>query len=201
MRWRFRWVQSGAALVMFFLPSLVGAEPLYFACRSCHGDVAQGIVAKQAPPLTNLSEAYIVRQMQAFKKGWRGGQEGDVLGQHMALIAAAYSDDQIARIAKYISSLPQNSPSEKTQKIVELQPLYEACASCHGDHGQGNSEMQGPALHQFSEEYLVLQLRNYRQGLRGGHPEDELGQIMRTTVEYLSLDDAQIRALARAIAD
>jgi len=40
-------------------------------CASCHGHMAQGNVAKEAPPLHGFQDWYIVDQIQKFKKGKR----------------------------------------------------------------------------------------------------------------------------------
>lgn len=55
---------------------------------------------------------------------------------------------------------------------------YAPCSACHGDRGQGNPAMNGPALAGLPGWYIQRQLEHYRQGVRGAHEEDTLGQQM-----------------------
>ncbi len=57
---------------------------------------------------------------------------------------------------------------------------YQLCSSCHGAGGEGNRALNAPKLNGQSEHYLLRQLSYYRQGIRGHHPSDTLGQQMAT---------------------
>jgi cytochrome c553 len=67
------------------------------ACAGCHG--AQGVSAVPIyPNLAGQKEAYLVKQMKAFKDGTRTDPT-------MNAMAKPLSDDDIANIAAYYSSL------------------------------------------------------------------------------------------------
>jgi len=67
---------------------------------------------------------------------------------------------------------------------------YAACASCHGQQGEGNRAMNAPKVNGLDSWYVERQLKNYQQGLRGTHPEDTLGRMMAPMASMLSTDDA-----------
>lgn len=48
----------------------------------------------------------------------------------------------------------------------------------------------------MARSYLVRQLRNFRGGVRGSHPSDQLGQVMRTMVGTLPDDQAILDVVA-----
>jgi cytochrome c553 len=63
--------------------------------------------------------------------------------------------------------------------VAQGRQLYQACVACHGARGQGNAELQAPALASRSDWYLLTQLRNFKAGLRGADERDTLGAQMR----------------------
>jgi len=72
------------------------------------------------------------------------------------------------------------------------------CAVCHGASAQGNVALQAPALAAQEAGYLARQLRHFRAGIRGEHPEDEAGAQMRNMARGLS--DEDITAVADYLA-
>ena len=67
---------------------------------------------------------------------------------------------------------------------------YQLCASCHGANGEGNAQLNAPRLSNQSVSYLERQLHYYRQGIRGAHPDDALGQRMAAMAASLADDQA-----------
>lgn len=70
------------------------------------------------------------------------------------------------------------------------QAAYAVCAACHGADAGGNEQLGGPALADQSDWYLVRQLNNYRQGLRGYVPADSYGTQMKPMAATLSGDES-----------
>ncbi len=68
--------------------------------------------------------------------------------------------------------------------------LYQVCAACHGDKGQGNPDTRAPRLAGQYPWYLEQQLRNFRDGLRGTDSGDVNGQVMRPMALALADDQA-----------
>ena len=70
------------------------------------------------------------------------------------------------------------------------QVYKEVCAACHGVDGKGNEALGGPRLAGQDDWYLVRQLKNYRQGLRGYDPKDTYGAQMKPMAATLTSDQA-----------
>lgn len=73
--------------------------------------------------------------------------------------------------------------------------LYATCAACHGVKGEGNKQMNAPALAGQEIWYTMNQLANYKAGIRGTHPQDTYGAQMRpmamiTSTEQMARDVA-----------
>ena len=62
---------------------------------------------------------------------------------------------------------------------------------------QGNVSIEAPNLTLLSKDYLERQLLHFKRGIRGSHPEDDIGQEMRPMLSELS--DRRIAAIAKYI--
>ena len=60
------------------------------------------------------------------------------------------------------------------------------CAPCHQITGEGNPTFHAPALAGQKNWYLVRQLRNFKNGTRGAHPEDLQGMQMAPMLRMLA---------------
>jgi cytochrome c oxidase subunit 2 len=147
-----------------------------------------------APRIGGMEDWYLERQLVAFREGWRGAHPDDYQGGEMRAMALALDGDGEVRAAsERFAAYPASRPPATVQGDAERgRALYGACVACHGADGKGNAELQSPALARQSDWYLVTQLQNYRDGLRGGDQADTLGQQMRAVVGTLR-DDAAIR--------
>ena len=76
---------------------------------------------------------------------------------------------------------------------------YVMCATCHGAGGEGPPSMDAPPLGGQLPAYVERQLRAYRAGLRGVHPDDVAGNRMRVLARSLP-DEALIADQAAHIA-
>jgi len=75
----------------------------------------------------------------------------------------------------------------------------QVCAACHGVNGEGKEELFSPSITGLPVWYIEEQLRKFRSGQRGSHPDDIPGQQMRAI--SLSLSDIQIKEAAATIAE
>ena len=81
-------------------------ERLYATCASCHGRQGEGIWALNAPRLADMSDWYLVRQLQNFQHGIRGATAGDHYGWQMATMADSLKDERsINDVVAYINTL------------------------------------------------------------------------------------------------
>lgn len=196
-------MRTGLFLLLFaFCPLAVAAEPdeslpvpadEFVYCTVCHGVQLMGNPIIKAPRLSGMDTWYVERQLMAFKNGWRGAHESDEIGMEMQPMAAVLSDEQIREAAEFVSKTRSPLPPVTVDGNVENgRARYMACAACHGIDGKGNAALGGPALTGQNDWYLVTQMENYRDGIRGSHPADVYGMQMRSAVQLLS-DDQDIR--------
>jgi cytochrome c oxidase subunit 2 len=164
----------------------------YAVCAACHGSQGEGLLVLNAPKLSGQDPRYLKRQLRNYKAGLRGIHEDDINGRVMAPMAATLVNDAIIdNVIAYIGTLP-DTPAEATivdGDIAHGAELYTLCANCHGDDGQG-IRMNAPRQAGINDWYLLGQLKNFKQGLRGHHPEDLGGKQMRLMAETLQDDQA-----------
>ena len=78
----------------------------YETCIPCHGEFGQGAQALDAPRLSNQHDWYIVRQLENFKAGIRGGHQNDIYGAQMRIMSQMLeSDERVRAVAAYIATL------------------------------------------------------------------------------------------------
>ena len=163
-------------------------KPLYVVCAACHGLQAEGNPALNAPKLSGQEDWYLRRQLQNFKNGARGTHDKDVFGKMMApMVATLANDAAIDNVVAYIKSLPDNpAPATVAGNAKNGQDSFVTCGACHGADGRGVQAMNAPRLKGMSDWYLVTQLKNFQQGIRGAHPKDMHGPQMALMAAILS---------------
>jgi cytochrome c oxidase subunit 2 len=168
-------------------------KQLYAVCAACHGLQAEGNPALHAPKLSGHGDWYLQRQLKSFKQGARGTHDQDVFGKMMAPMAATLVDDTaIDNVSAYIKTLPDNpAPATVTGNANDGQRLFvSTCGACHGPNGRGVQATNAPALRGMSDWYLVTQLKNFKHGVRGAHPQDMYGPQMALVSQILPDDRA-----------
>jgi len=167
-------------------------KPLYAVCAACHGLQAEGNPALHAPKLSGQGDWYLKRQLKYFKNGARGTHDKDVFGKMMAPMAATLGDDAaIDNVVAYIRTLPDNpAPRTVTKSTSYGQKIYVTCGACHGADGRGMQATNAPRLAGMSDWYLVTQLKNFKQGVRGAHPKDMYGPQMASMAAILADEQA-----------
>jgi cytochrome c oxidase subunit 2 len=77
--------------------------------------------------------------------------------------------------------------------------VFGLCLQCHGEQGQGNPLALGPAIAGLEEWYVAAQLRNFRNGVRGMHPDD-LGGLRMYPMSLSLRSDEDLQAVAAYVA-
>ncbi len=85
-----------------------------------------------------------------------------------------------------------------TEGLAYGEELYETCAQCHMADGHGNDTITTPAIAGLPQWYVEAQLHNFRDGVRGTHPEDLAGMRMRPMAMSLQ-NDTQLQAVAEYV--
>ncbi|MFH0350721.1 MAG: c-type cytochrome [Chromatiales bacterium] len=178
----------------------LAGDPLYAACAACHGPQGEGNLALNAPKLSGLEDWYMKRQLKYFKQGARGTHDKDVFGKMMAPMAATLVDDvAIENVVAYIKTLPDNpAPATVNGDAAKGKKIYATCGACHGPNGQGRWSANAPRTAGMSDWYMVTQLKNFKQGIRGAHPQDMYGPQMGLMADIL-VDDQAINDLVAYI--
>jgi cytochrome c oxidase subunit II len=167
-------------------------KPLYAVCSACHGAQGEGNPALNAPKLAGQGDWYLKRQLTHFKQGARGTHDKDVFGKIMAPMAATLADNAaIDNVMAYIKTLPDTPvPAMVKGNAKNGQQRYLTCGACHGSDGRGIAATNAPRLKGMSDWYLVTQLKNFREGIRGTHPQDLYGAQMALMAAILTDDQA-----------
>jgi cytochrome c oxidase subunit II len=75
-------------------------------CAACHGQNGAGVESTKAPRLKNMSDWYLVTQLNYFRDGVRGTHPKDLYGQQMSSVASFLTQEQtINDLVAYIGTL------------------------------------------------------------------------------------------------
>jgi len=199
-----KFIGAGLAIALFSAP-LVSAEEnargaeLFNLCSQCHGPEAEGNRLFLAPAIAGMGEWYVAAQLQHFKSGARGTHFDDISGMRMRPMALSLlREGDIEAVSKYVSSLPRTKPAPEVEggNPETGKVLYGVCVACHGANGEGNQVLNAPALIGVGDWYIADSLRRYKQGVRGSHPGNPNGAIMRGMVGSLTTDQAILDVVA-----
>ncbi len=171
-------------------PDADAGKASYLACAACHGQNGEGNMALNAPKLAGLDSWYLKRQLQNYKAGIRGADPTDTFGMQMrGMVATLPNEAAIDNVVAYIGTLPDTPAMTTIEGDVERgRKLYDTCVNCHGAKGQGIWAMNAPRAAGMSDWYVASQLRNFRDGLRGAHPDDRYGRQMAQMAMMLNED-------------
>ncbi|MDH5674214.1 MAG: c-type cytochrome [Myxococcales bacterium] len=92
-------------------PTLEGGDAsrgqsLYAPCTACHGQDGTGNEQLKAPPIRQMSDWYMLTQLEKFKSGARGTNPKDLEGAQMRPNAVALADEQAMKdVLAYVKTL------------------------------------------------------------------------------------------------
>jgi cytochrome c oxidase subunit II len=162
-------------------------QALYQSCVACHGDAGQGNPDQNGPRLAGMDRRYFARQIENFRKGARGDDPNDTLGAEMVPFANMLDTQGIRDVAAYLNTLPTETAEATVSGNTDRgKRLYRTCSACHGPAGEGRPAVNAPRLAGMDDWYLVTQLENFRNGVRGRHPDDMYGSQMIDMVQFLA---------------
>ena len=164
----------------------------YAVCMACHGAQAEGNKMFNSPRLAGQEPWYIKSQLLKFRHDIRGADAKDAFGMQMAPMAKILADEKaIDNIIAYIGTLQPTAPVDRSAGEAEKgQVIYATCATCHGVRGEGNPAQKAPRLVGQHAWYIKRQLKNFKEGVRGSHPEDIEGKLMVPMSQLLTNDQA-----------
>lgn len=147
-------------------------------CSGCHNGMNSHV-----PRLDILSPAYIEDSLIAYNDDMRASGI-------MAHAASQVEPEAYARIAQRMSTTEVHpiDPAGAPAIAREGRGTVPACLSCHGPQNR-NPEI--PSIAGQSRDYLVTQLRLWRQGIRGG---SERAPLMVQAAQGLTDDEIGVLA-------
>jgi cytochrome c553 len=186
-------VGVGLVLVSVPLRAQSPSPAAFAACISCHGPDAEAASLPQgSPPIPRVGGQdleYIAKQLREFKAGKR---KNDV----MTALTAKMSGRQLQELAAHLAGQAPAPPAVETSPLVERgRALYDhgnaavpACVGCHLANASGAPRY--PRLAGQRQDYLVLQLKNFKQDVR----TNDRARVMRNIAA--NLGDEDISAIA-----
>ena len=91
----------------------------------------------------------------------------------------------IASVFFLFSLLGVTSENIQAQENEKGKALYQQCAACHGQNGEGNEAINAPALAGQFDWYLTRQISNFANDIRGTHEKDVYGMQMLAMAKQL----------------
>ena len=157
---------------------------LYQNCQLCHSNKE----LQRGPILDGQDRHYTLRQLQKFKSGQRGQNTEHQQEALMGSAVNAIASKDFKRISSYIASLnPKPYQPSVRGSPFRGETIYKArCAACHGHQAEGRRLMKTGSLAVLEDWYLLTQLRHFKHGRRGVHPQDTEGQVMAKSVLEMS---------------
>lgn len=173
-------------------PDKSAGKAIFTTCLGCHGNVGQGRDSMSAPNLTGQDPDYLVRQITNFRSGKRGKLDDAHGFQMVGRATAIPGPEGVKAVVSYIAGLPEKPAAPIAERPVPaaIAAIVPTCASCHGSAGEGNRDMQAPALNRLEKYYIARQLINFRDGKRGYHADDSAGAMMAASAKAIQNEQA-----------
>lgn len=177
----------------------------YAVCQACHGAAGEGNKALNAPGLAGLDSWYLERQLRYFREGARGYDTRDLFGMQMKGMVMTLPDAAAVQdLLAFVATFDDRPPERSLEGDVKVgRELFEVCAQCHGARGEGREAMGAPRIAGLEDWYVLRQLQNFRQRIRGDHLKDPYGIQMRPMIRAVQRDPQEeepLRDLAAYLA-
>lgn len=171
--------------------AMLGAAQ-YAVCAACHGPQGEGIPGMNAPKIAGQSAWYLKRQIMNYKTGLRGTHKDDTYGAQMIGMVATLADEQaVDNVVAHIRTFPDAAVASTIDgDVASGQKHFNVCAYCHGADGMGIQAMNAPRAAGMNDWYLERQLHNFKNDVRGAHPQDHRGKQMGLVANILHDEQA-----------
>jgi cytochrome c oxidase subunit 2 len=194
-------VLMGLTITAHAAGDAAAGKKLFKMCAQCHGTDGGGNPITGAPLIAGQLDWYLKRQLMNFREGVRGAEHNrDGYGSSMRTISNFIESDQdVSDLAAYIATLdaPATASTIKADTTAGKATFFQ-CQACHGPTASGNEMMNAPKLAGQYDWYIVRQIKNFRAGVRGAHPNDAFGKQMATIAKTLP-DETAINNVAAYI--
>lgn len=166
-------------------------------CIACHGEDGNSALPGY-PNIAGQNARYLFRQMQLMRDGRR---DPKLMGPQLDNMTDQDLYDMATFYASQGSKIGQASPDgiELGEAIYRggiLVKQVAACTACHAPNGSGNALAGFPSLSGQTAEYVVEQLKAYREGQRNTDAGDYEGMMRQTAA---NMTDTEIAAVANYV--
>ncbi len=164
-------------------------------CSACHGSSGEGKEELSSPSITGLPSWYLEEQLGKFRSGERGNHPDDVPGLQMRAISLTLTDEQIREASAIVAKMPvilTEPPPGDLDLTVARHRYANECMECHRYNGMGEIVFHSAPLVTLNRSYLMRQLKNYRDGIRGAVSGDLYGAKMVEISSRLSDEEIEL---------
>ena len=88
-----------------------------------------------------------------------------------------------------------SGPARAEDPLARGEKIYGLCEQCHGPEAGGDTLSLAPSIAGLSTWYIDAQLKNFKKGVRGTHPDDR-GGLRMYPMSLALKSDADIAAVA-----
>ncbi len=164
------------------------------SCVACHG-LDGNSMTPMWPKIAGLANAYIVQQLLNFQQGEKGPRYDPT----MYGLAQVLTPQDIADLAAFYATQTMTTGNAEQSKFALGQSIYRggnletgvpACMACHGPTGSGNYLANFPRLGGQNSEYVIAQLKKFRDRQRS----NDVNSMMRDIAGKMT--DKEIEAVA-----
>jgi cytochrome c oxidase subunit 2 len=94
----------------------------------------------------------------------------------IGMVATLADEQAVDNVVAHIRTFPDSPTTASVEGDVGAGANeYRICAYCHGRDGMGLQALNAPRIAGMSDWYLERQLFNFRNDIRGTHPQDFYG--------------------------
>jgi cytochrome c553 len=87
----------------------------------------------------------------------------------------------------------------RPEQTASGEEIFQLCSECHGTAAEGHREYNAPAIAGLPAWYIEAQLKKFRSGVRGVHPADTAGMMMRPMTRSFH-NEGDLKAAAAYVA-
>ena len=165
-------------------------------CAGCHGQDGNSTNGVW-PKLAGQHASYIVKQLKEFKSGTRA----DAVMKGMADTLA--TDDDLQNVAAFYQSQAIKGGAFDQEMVTKGEAIYRggitetsvpACIACHAPSATGNGPANFPSLKSQHPEYIVAQLKKFKDSSRNNDP----GKMMQNVAARML--ESEMQAVAAYLA-
>lgn len=154
-------------------PDLVRGERLFVTCAGCHRADGRGNRDGSVPAIAGQHQRVLVKLLTDY----RHARRWDPRMQHYADAHVLPDMQAVADVAGHIAGLARgtNAGTGGGNRLQLGRALFEErCATCHGQHGEGDAQTLVPRLASQHHAYLLRLFKEAAEGARPSYPPDHI---------------------------